>query len=722
MALWGTLHGYGLLARTVPENALLAYQAFLVFNSVMSLTVAAVAEQSRRAQAALQMAQSELETRVLQRTQVLEAEIAGRKRAEAALRESETRFRNLFERSPDAVFVETAEGKVVDVNPAACQLHGMTREELIGQHVLDLVPEGVRDEVAEQFPGWFSGETSFYEGLTRLRDGRTIPVEIRGAAIVHQGRPAIQLHVRDVSERKRTAAALQRAKDFAENLVKTANVMIVGLDANGRVRVFNEAAERVTGYTRAEITGRSWFELLVPNANLPAVWGEFTRLLLGETPLPHSFDSFILTKSGHRRLISWRNNEILEGDKPAGTLSFGIDLTEQRAVEKALTASETRYRRLFETAKDGIMILQAGTGEIADINPFLTEMLGYAREEMLGRRLWEVVPVHHQEACQSAFTELQRQKYIRHEHLPLQSKDGRHLEVEFVSNAYLVDDQEVIQCNIRDITQRRQAEAALRRAHEELERRVLERTAELRKTNRSLEAEIGQRRQAEEALSRVLSRLVDAQETERRRVARELHDVMGQQLAGLKLGLKLVKDEGPFAPPIARGLVELEATADQLMQDMHRLAWELRPPALDDFGLVPAIQRYTEEWSKHSGVAVHFHGDSLDTQRLPPQIETTLYRVTQEALTNVLKHAQARHVSVLLERRLDGISLIVEDDGEGFDAPTKLNLLTTSGKLGLLGMQERAMLVGGTVDIESTPGAGTAVYVRIHWESPPAKG
>jgi len=137
--------------------------------------------------------------------------------------------------------------------------------------------------------------------------------------------------------------------------------------------------------------------------------------------------------------------------------------------EDTLTISETRYRRLFETAKDGILILDADTGEIADVNPFLVEMLGYPKEEFIGKQLWEIGPFKDIEESKAAFTELQRKEYIRYEHLPLETKDGHKVDVEFVSNVYSVDHKKVIQCNIRNITARRKAEEEIKQRMKELE-------------------------------------------------------------------------------------------------------------------------------------------------------------------------------------------------------------------------------------------------------------
>ena len=210
---------------------------------------------------------------------------------------------------------------------------------------------------------------------------------------------------------------------------------------------------------------------------------------------------------------------------------------------------------------------------------------------------------------------------------------------------------------------------------------------------------------SERVASDALRRVVSAQELERQRLARELHDETGQALTSILLGLKAVED--------AKNPSDLEAAAGQLrelvvstLQDVRRLAVELRPKALDDFGLVPAIERLVETFREHTGLEVHLE-PQLGSERLPSDVETTLYRITQEALTNVVKHAQARHVSIVLTRRDGSVAAVIEDDGRGLGSGDD------SSGLGLLGMRERIALVEGRLEVESSPGSGTTLSIEV---------
>jgi signal transduction histidine kinase len=201
-------------------------------------------------------------------------------------------------------------------------------------------------------------------------------------------------------------------------------------------------------------------------------------------------------------------------------------------------------------------------------------------------------------------------------------------------------------------------------------------------------------------------RVVQAQELERQRLARELHDETGQALTSILLGLKPL-EEALADHPARAALGELREHVVSALQDVRRLAVELRPAVLDDFGLVPALERLIDAFAERSEVRVDFHS-ALGELRLPAEIETTLYRVVQESLTNILKHANARHISLSLARRESTVAAVIEDDGDGFDPRS----IREEG-VGLLGMRERLFFVDGRLEIESRPGAGTTIVAEV---------
>ena len=210
-----------------------------------------------------------------------------------------------------------------------------------------------------------------------------------------------------------------------------------------------------------------------------------------------------------------------------------------------------------------------------------------------------------------------------------------------------------------------------------------------------------------------LRRVVDAQELERARLARELHDQTGQALTSILLGLKQLDDvvETDEAREATASIRELVAST---LQDVRRLAVELRPSALDDFGLVPALERLASNLSEQSELVVDLEARPGD-RRLPPEAETALYRIVQEALTNVVKHADAHRVSIALVRKEASAVVVVEDDGRGFEPEA-----VRPGALGFVGMRERVELVGGRLTVESSPGAGTTLVAEVRLDGQPA--
>ena len=350
----------------------------------------------------------------------------------------------------------------------------------------------------------------------------------------------------------------------------------------------------------------------------------------------------------------------------AGLPETGI--AERKRIEDALKASEIRYRRLFETAKDGILILDADTGRITDANPFLQKFLGYSRAELLGKMLWEIGPFRDIAASRGAFRRLQRKEYIRYDNLPLETKGRRRRHVEFVSNVYQENGARVIQCNIRDITARHQAEEALANVNRELEKRVEERTAELLTANKLMKKMLDEGKRSEEKISKsrerlrnLSGRLQSLLEEERTRISREIHDELGQSLTALKLELSSIRRS-----LVSDGLAErsakvheTERTVSRIIRTVQKIATDLRPGILDELGVAAAIEWVAKDFQNRTGirckVAIQAADKLSDTVRA-----TAIFRIVQEALTNVMRHAAASQVTVNLERKDD--TLIVRGE------------------------------------------------------------
>ena len=218
------------------------------------------------------------------------------------------------------------------------------------------------------------------------------------------------------------------------------------------------------------------------------------------------------------------------------------------------------------------------------------------------------------------------------------------------------------------------------------------------------------REREREALRR---QLAAAEEAERRRLARELHDQLGQHLTAFTLGIdearRLAGPDNPAQPRLA----QLASLAQLMTRDARFLAWELRPPELDDVGLASALETYVDQWRSRFAIDVDFAVTGISGTEVPHEVATAVYRIAQEALTNVAKHAHARHVGVILDLPDGEVRLVVEDDGVGFDLESTRRRARAERRLGLAGMLERASLAGGACYVESTPGKGTTVYVRI---------
>jgi PAS domain S-box-containing protein len=527
------------------------------------------------------------------------------------------------------------------------------------------------------------GEQPFaYEARMLHADGSYRWVSLTGRVLQHdaQGRPSRLLGVlMDITDRKNSERALKNAKEFSENLIENANAMVVGVDRQGMITLFNQASQRVTGFAAEDVLGKSALEMLgMPNRLSPAPDGS-RRALDGIGARFH--DAAIVTRSGARRQISWQNSAIMEGEQIVGILSFGIDETERRRADAALRESEERYRLLVEASPYAIVLHQDGMLLMA--NPAAVAMLGAEDEAQLVGR--PVATLLHPDEARLATERTKRLLAGELGIYPVEVRycrlDGSIVPVEASSALLSYRGRPASQTIALDISQRKKAEAALRESNRQLQ-----------------------------TLSR---RVLEAQETERRRLARELHDELGQSLTSLKIS---IQSQQRFGHTLTQDtLSEYVAKVDGALQETRRLALALRPSVLDDLGLVPALRWMSEQTAARSDMVVNFRPALAVQMRLAADVETACFRIAQEALTNITRYAQARNVEVALDREEDQLVLTVRDNGVGFDLEAARARAVAGGSLGVLGMQERAMLIGGTLDIRTRPGEGCTVQMRCPW-------
>lgn len=493
--------------------------------------------------------------------------------------------------------------------------------------------------------------------------------------------------INEIAERKRAEAALQAAKDYAENLIETANAMVVELDSKGNVRVFNRAAEQITGYTLEEMRGRNWFDVIVPKDRYPEVWQVFAGLRT--KTLPKNFENPILTKYGEERYIIWQNNEVMtEGEM--GTISFGIDITPRKKAEEKLAAlyerekewhehleelveersrqladTEQRFRQVADNTPDLIASFDREIRHTA-VNTAVSKAMGLAPEAILGK---DHRDLGFPEPVVQEWQALHRRVLDKGEYVRTVSTtpmpDGKVHVYEIIFNPIRGSDGEIIGSSTigRDITERRQAEDEMRN------------------------------------LSR---RIVRLQEEERASIAHDLHDEIGQLMTYISLQLERARRMPPET--VGSVLQDAKRTLTETIQKVRHLSSSLQPPTLD-LGLDTALQQLGRKFTTESGIGLEL--DQSVQRDVPAETKLAIYRIVQESLTNIMRHSEASKARVRVFETGDTIEVIIEDSGVGFD-PKRV-----AASLGLSGMKERALSLGGEFGIDSAPGAGTRITVAI---------
>jgi PAS domain S-box-containing protein len=626
------------------------------------------------------------------------------------------RYRRLVELSPDGILI-SQDNRIVFLNPAAVRLFAASApESVLGKSPFDVFHPESHALIRERIERLMSGQSTPPAEMKIVRlDGVVTDVEVNSTRVEESTGAAIQVIVRDISERKRVEAALRQSEERLTLAFAGAQEGVWDWNVETGAVVYSPRWKEMLGYSDDEIQPHvsAWEHLLHPD---DAVRAALLHESLARGGTTYEGEFRLRHKSGHYVHVLSRGFPVRR--EPTGPVvrivGTHLDITERKHTEAALRESEERLTLAFAGAQEGVWDWDLQTDSVAYSSRW-KQMLGYADDEIEPHiSAWErLVHPDDRPRADRANESVALGERTYEAEFRLRHKDGRYIHV--LSRGFPVRREpggpvmRIVGTHF-DLTARKQAEELLRRSHEELEVRVRERTAELARANESLRAEMGERERAERARTELLGRLVFAQEDERRRIAREMHDQFGEQLTALGHRIASLKDACGDRSDL-RGQVEaLEVVGQQLDRDVDHLVWELRPTALDDLGLQAALSNYVQNWSARARISAELHTSGLLDNRLPSEVETTLYRIAQEALTNVAKHSRAKNVDVILERRADHVLLIVEDDGVGFEPGEE----GPGGHgFGLLGMRERAALVGATLQIESAAGKGATILLRM---------
>jgi PAS domain S-box-containing protein len=452
-------------------------------------------------------------------------------------------------------------------------------------------------------------------------------------------------------------------------IVDSSDDAIVSKTLDGIITSWNRGAEKLFGYTAEEAVGQSIF-LIIPDDRISEEHEVLARLRRGDK-IDH-FETVRRTKDGRQINISLTVSPIQDSQGHIiGASKIARDIGDRHRNGEL----QARLAAIVDSSDDAI-VSKTLDGIITSWNRGAEQLFGYTAAEAIGQSVFLIIPEDRIAEEHDVLARLGRGEKIDHFETVRRAKDGRPVHISLTVSPIRDATGHVIGASkvARDISQR-----------------------------------------AEQQRIQLLTRVVLAEEDERRRIARDLHDQLGQHLTALRLTLEVLKPQPGNRTEPRIQIETLEELARQLDRDIAFRVCELRSPELEALGLQVALADHVRSWSKHFGIPVHLHTEAWTGDRLPREVETTVYRLAQEALNNVAQHARATRVDIVLERHADSLSLIIEDNGEGFDPS---HLADSRERFGLIGMRERATLVGAELQIESTPGSGTTVVVRAPLVSP----
>jgi PAS domain S-box-containing protein len=624
-----------------------------------------------------------------------------------ARRESQSndeKWRGILGNAPILVALVDRDGRITYRNRAQT---GRTVDESFGKNVFDFTHPASRTTLKDCLQAAFDeGRTGLFHSVVAGPDGGESWYEVSVAPLTVGGEiVAATFIASDITDRKLTEQQLSQERNRAQEYLDIAAVILVVLDEHGNIELLNRSGHELLEYEQGTLIGKNWFDLCLPENERERVLQAFRRLMAGELDPAEHFENRIVARSGEERKIAWHNTLLTdETGRRVGTLSSGTDVTERLEAEEALqrahddledrvqqrTAelteanelllSEIKERRraeeqlrvIYDGMVDGLLIADIATKRLVRTNPSICRMLGYTAPEMSSLSVADIHPRDDLPGVLEKFEAQSEQRTVMAEDTPVLRKDGTVFYADITASPIKYGGTDCLVGFFRDITERKEVGEKLKREH------------------------------------RVLRELLKSQDRERQLIAYEIHDGLAQHLIAAMMHLEsvpLLKDRD-----LEVAMNSCQAGLDMLRKSLaeaRRLISGLRPPILDELGVVAAIGHLIHDISAQGGPKVEYR-NRIQFDRLEPVLENAVYRVVQECLTNAHRYSKSDTVRIDLVQHERRLRIEVKDWGIGFDPKA-----AHEGRFGLEGIKERARLFGGHATVTSSPGEGTQIVVDL---------
>ena len=617
-------------------------------------------------------------------------DVTEHRKSEEELKESEERFRAIFDNATDGIVLADPQTKKFSAwNETICRMLGYNLGEVKNLALEDVHPEEHIAYVIEQFERQARCEITLAKDIpVKRRDGTVFYADVNSAPVRVGGKTYLMGLFRDITDRKSVEDALRESQELF-------NAFMDQLPASAFIKDEKSRVQYVNSYIKERFGADKWIDRTASDyfpSEIAQQVLEHDRKALTEGPSDR--DEWIPDRSGEARCMHTYKFPVKRQGKPLLLGAISVDVTEYRRARDALREIRRQQSAILDTIPDIAWLKDEESRYIAVNEPF-GESCGVKPQDLVGKTDYDVWPRELAEKYRHDDREVVESRVRKRVVEPLEDKEGRRTWVETIKTPIYDERGSVVGTSgiARDITELKQAQEQLQKAHDQLEVRVRRRTAELAKVNRELRS--------------LTTELVLAEERARRRMAVDIHDHISQKLAVSKMRL----EELAQSVRSSKSVTDLRRVSDMIAQTLETtrsLTFELSPPVLYELGFEAAVEWLTNQARQQHGLSADFTDDGKDKQ-LDENVRVLLFQAVRELLVNVAKHSKARNVEVSTRRVGREIQISVEDDGVGFDTSEASSADSRSGGFGLFSIHQRLDHIGGRLDVESEPGHGTRV-------------